>query len=725
MFSWQFFILLLAASITMPLAIMIWRNWDMLTARPLAAALMLCSGWCLAVALEISTDSLTEKHFLFEVRLSFIPFIPPLLLEAYYRYAKGRKLLVGWKLFAILIIPVTSAILVWLPDEIFCYDFHLGQTGAFSTLLFTRGPANIVYFSYCTAIAACAVILMFATWAQSPPWMRRGSLLFVIIYLIPATTDFLFVTGWSPTPGFNYTPVLFAFTSSVLAWILFGERIMSLGPVARSALIEHLKEPLIVLDSRHHVIDANAATARLLGTTTQKIYSRPASFILSAWPEVLALLDQGTVENREVRSASDPGTWECSVYPVPENGAPHAQLILLRNTTERKEIEAELHRAKDAAESSNLAKSAFLAMISHEIRTPMGGVIGFAQMLEKTPLSPEQHEYTQMILVSGQAQLRIINDILDYSKVEAGRMDLEQRPFSLPSEIEKNCLLFVPQAEQKGLSLQWHIAPDVPAHVTGDSLRLGQVLINLIGNAIKFTSQGSISVQVEAETLVGDNALIRFTVKDTGIGIAQDAAERLFRSFSQIESSTARRFGGTGLGLAIARRLCLLMGGDITVQSKPGQGSTFVATLILRVAPPATSSPASQVSRDPHYRSLRVLVVEDNATNQRLVQVMLRKMGHTATVCGDGASALRALQHETFDAVFMDIEMPEMDGFETVSRIRALENRGDIASRNYIIALTAHAAPGDRDRFLAAGMDEYVSKPLMFPALEGALKRCV
>jgi len=724
MFSWQFFVLLLAASITMPLAVMIWRNWDMLTARPLAAALILCSGWCLVVALEISTDSLVEKHFLFELRLSFIPFIPSLLLEAYYRYAKGRRLLVGWKLIAILIIPVVSAILVWLPDNLFCYDFHLGQAGSFSTLLFTRGPANIVYFTYCTAIAACAVILMFATWTHSPPWMRRGSLLFVIIYLVPATTDFLFVTGWSPTPGFNYTPVLFALTSSVLAWILFGERIMSLGPVARSALIEHLKEPLIVLDSRRHVIDANAATAQLLGTTTQKLFGRPVSTILNAWPDVLALLDAGTIENREVRPISGSGTWECSVYPVPENGSPHAQLILLRNTTERKEIEAELHRAKDAAESSNLAKSAFLAMISHEIRTPMGGVIGFAQMLEKTPLTPEQQEYTQMILVSGQAQLRIINDILDYSKVEAGRMDLEQRPFSLPAEIEKNCLLFVPQAEQKGLSLQWHIAPSVPAHVTGDSLRLGQVLINLIGNAVKFTAQGSISVEVDAEALVGDNSLIRFTVRDTGIGIAQDAAERLFRSFSQIESSTARRFGGTGLGLAIARRLCLLMGGDITVQSLPGHGSTFIATLILKIIPLPASHAPSKIPLDPNYRPLRVLVVEDNLTNQRLVQVMLRKMGHTAIVCSDGASTLRTLHQETFDAIFMDIEMPEMDGFETVSHIRALENRGEISPRNYIIALTAHAAPGDRDRFLAAGMDEYVSKPLMFPALEAALQRC-
>lgn len=708
----------------MPLAVLIWRNWDMPTARPLASALILCSGWCIIAALEISTASLEEKFLLFRIRLSFLPFIPPLLLEAYYRYAKGKRLLLGWKLIAILIIPVISVILVWLPSHLFCYDFHLGHTGSFSTLLFTRGPANILYFSYCTAIAICALILMAGTWANSPPWMRRGSLLFIIIYFLPAATDFLFVTGWSPTPGFNYTPLIVAISSSLLAWIMFGERIMSLGPVARSALIEHLKEPLIVLDNRNQVIDANAAAARVFHTTPEKLFGQSSESVLADWPEVHSLLGNGTIESREVRSTSGNSAWECSVYPVPDSGKPHAHLVLLRNITDRKRIEEELHRAKTAAESSNQAKSAFLAMISHEIRTPMGGVIGFAQMLEKTPLSPEQQEYTKTILSSGQAQLHIINDILDYSKVEAGRMDLEQQVFSLPVEVERTWSLLQPLARENGLSFQWKAAPSLPDYVEGDSLRIGQVLTNLLSNAIKFTPQGGVTLTVEATPSTPEAMLIRFVVQDTGIGIPDDARARLFQSFSQIDTSTARRYGGTGLGLAIAKRLCTLMGGDLAVESTEGQGSTFTATVRVKPVPTPQVAPPPPATPSLTQRPLDILVVEDNLTNQRLVQAMLRKLGHQTTLCSDGASTLRTLEQAKFDAVFMDIEMPEMDGFETVANIRKLEASGKILQRNYIIALTAHAAPGDREHFLASGMDEYVSKPLMFDALEAVLQKC-
>jgi len=725
MHSWQFFILLLAASITMPLAVLIWRNWDMPTARPLASAMILCSGWCIIAALEISTASLEEKFLLFRIRLSFLPFIPPLLLEAYYRYAKGKRLLVGWKLISILIIPIISVILVWLPNHLFCYDFHLGHTGSFSTLLFTRGPANILYFSYCTAIAICALILMAGTWANSPPWMRRGSLLFIIIYFLPAATDFLFVTGWSPTPGFNYTPLIVAISSSLLAWIMFGERIMSLGPVARSALIEHLKEPLVVLDNRNLVIDANAAAARLFHSTPEKLIGQLSASVLTDWPEVHSLLDNGAIESREVRSASGHGTWECSIYPVPDSGKPHAHLVLLRDVTDRKAIEEELHRAKNAADSSNQAKSDFLAMISHEIRTPMGGVIGFAQMLEKTPLSQEQQEYTKTILSSGQAQLRIINDILDFSKVEAGRMDLEQRVFSLPAEVEKNWSLLLPLARERGISYHWKAAPNLPNYVEGDSLRIGQVLSNLLSNAIKFTPLGEVTLTVEASPSTPQVTLIRFIVQDTGIGIPAEAQARLFQSFSQLDSSTARRYGGTGLGLAIAKRLCTLMAGDLAVESTEGRGSTFTASVSVKpvLSPPA--APALPTTQADTQHPLSILVVEDNLTNQRLVQAMLRKLGHESTLCSDGASTLRTLEQARFDAIFMDIEMPEMDGYETVAEIRKLENSGKILQRNYIIALTAHAAPGDREHFLALGMDEYVSKPLMFDSLESALRKCV
>ncbi len=722
---WQFVVLILAACITLPLAILIWRYWDVPMARPFGAALALCSGWCIIAALEVSAVSLPEKIFLFRLRLSFLPFVPPLVLEAYYRYAKGRKLLVGWRLWAILVVPVISVLLVWLPGRLFAYDFRLGYLGTFDTLLFSRGPVNVLYYSYCSAIGVYTMILMAATWRHSPPWMRRGSLLFVVIYLLPATVDFLFVTGWSPTPGFNYTPLVYAVSASLLAWILFGERILNLGPVARSVLIEHLKELLIVVDGRGQVIDTNTAAARVLGVSPEKLIGQSAAAVLTGWPEVLSLLGTGPVENREVRLGNTAEAWECSIYPIPEKGTPQAQLVLLRDVTERKQIEEKFQRAKEAAESSNHAKSAFLAMMSHEIRTPMGGVLGFAQLLEQTPLNPEQQEYVQMILTSGQGQLRIINDILDYSKVEAGRMELEERPVSLRAELERNCLLLLPEARKKGISLHWKTSPGFPESVEADSLRIGQILINLIGNAVKFTAHGGVTVSAEAEAISPEKSRVRFIVTDTGIGIAPTALPLLFQSFSQVDSSTARQYGGTGLGLAIARRLAELMEGDVTVESREGEGSTFVATVTLKVVSHPAADESRPVQPSPGTdKALDLLVVEDNLTNQRLAQAMLQKLGHRVTLCRNGAAALQVLKGQSFDAIFMDIEMPEMDGFETVAAIRKLERSGEITRRNHIVALTAHAIAGDRERCLAAGMDNYVTKPLMLDTLRSALLAC-
>lgn len=721
---WQFVVLLLTACVLFPLAFIIWKRLHILSAQPLAGALVLCAGWSLIAALDIATDNLEEKILLFRLRLSFLPFIPPLLVEAYYRYAKGRKLLTGWKLPLFLIIPVISAILVWIPGQLFTYDYHLGHTGSFYTLLYTRGPVNVVYYVYCTAIAIYALILMVGTWKQSPPWMRRGSMLFAIIYIGPATVDFLYVTGHSPTPGFNYTPIAFAISAPLLAWILFGEQLLNLGPVARSTLIEHLKELLIVLDGENNIIDVNRAAVHMLGIPAKKIYGHPAKSVLAHWPEVLSILNAPLPENRDVHLGKEEDVWECSIYSVPPEGQPHARIILLRDVSERRRIEKELVQARNAAESANQAKSAFLAMMSHEIRTPMGGIIGFGELLKKTPLTPEQEEYVQTILTSSQSLLRIINDILDYSKVEAGHLDLEERSFPLRSEVEKNCQLLLHQAAEKKIAFRWEFTDRCPEMVIGDSLRIGQILINLLSNAIKFTNEGSVTLTVDAEPLPSRKFRISFTVTDTGIGIAPEAMSRLFQSFSQIDNSTARRFGGTGLGLTISRRLCNLMGGDITVKSREGAGSTFSATVCLQApeTPPPSFSSTTSSQTSPDGPSLHCLVVEDNEINQRLIQAMLEKMGHQVTLCSDGTSALHILRSHHFDVILMDIEMPTMDGFETVAEIRERERRGELPRRSRIIALTAHAIFGNRTRCLAAGMDGFLTKPILYEVLEKTLR---
>jgi two-component system, NarL family, sensor histidine kinase BarA len=384
----------------------------------------------------------------------------------------------------------------------------------------------------------------------------------------------------------------------------------------------------------------------------------------------------------------------------------------------------DLRDARDAADAANRAKSDFLATMSHEIRTPMTGMLGFADLLATTPLDAEQKDYLDTIRSSAEALLSLINDILDFSKIEAGKLRLELTPMEVRKVVEKTVGLLAVQAAEKKLHLWFKVEPSAPPVIAGDAMRLRQILVNLLGNAIKFTSKGEVSLTVEGRTGEEGGAQISFVVRDTGPGIPPEHHQRIFDSFSQADSSISRQYGGTGLGLAISRSLALQMEGSLTVDSQPGQGATFRLTIPVRwvagsVAPPAPKRAVAGIPA-PATAALRVIVAEDNAVNRMVVLALLRRLGYQADSVANGAELLASLEKSTYDVVFMDVQMPGMDGLEATRRVR---RDWPPERQPRIVAITADAFPEDCARCLEAGMDDYLSKPIDVSELTEVLSR--
>ena len=423
----------------------------------------------------------------------------------------------------------------------------------------------------------------------------------------------------------------------------------------------------------------------------------------------------GAVLNEEVRLARSDGSYvwvQCLAQLWRDSdGHPTRMVGSVADITARRGAQEELRRAKEAAESASRAKSQFLATISHEIRTPLNGVLGMAQLLGDTELTAEQREYTETISSSGHHLLEVLNEVLDFSRIESGRLELVQAPFSPRACAEEAARLMTPPARVKGLALKLTIEGELPSAVEGDETRLRQVLLNLLGNAVKFTPAGSVELELRGGPVVAGRATLHFRVLDTGIGIPADKLEQIFEAFRQADSSNARDYGGTGLGLTVCDRLVSMMGGKIRAARREGGGSEFSFSIELPVVMTnlAQLAPAQSVEPAETYRP-NVLVAEDNPVNRRLLEVMLTKQGYMVRSAEDGVQALAEVERERPEILLLDIQMPGLTGPDVARRVRAREGQLGLPHLP-MLAVTANAFKGDRDACLAAGMDDFLAKP--------------
>jgi len=508
-------------------------------------------------------------------------------------------------------------------------------------------------------------------------------------------------------------------------------------------ILQSMVESLIVTGPEERIESVNQATTTILGYEEKDLLGRPMSMILGGGPSggstIQSLIETGEHGSAGLETtylAKDgsqiPVSFSCSVMRD-QNGKVRGTICVAKNMAERKLAEKEMVRAREIAREASRLKSEFLANVSHEVRTPMNGIMGMTELVLSTDLSGEQREYLETVKASAHTLLSVLDDILDFSKIESGMLTLESIPFRFRESLGESLDAFNLLARQKGLELSMEVATDVPESVEGDPGRLRQILVNLVGNAVKFTEEGAIKVRVEVDSTSDDGVVLHFSVLDTGIGIPAEKQKLIFDAFSQADGSSTRAYGGTGLGLSISSELVALMNGRIWVESRLGRGSTFHFTAPLRtdkkatheavpgkLAPQASPSLVTQAPMPQRRRTLRVLVAEDEPTNRIVVTRLLERHGHRVSTAANGSQALSAVQREEYDLVFMDVQMPIMDGFEATAGIRQLEKT--TGKHLPIVALTAHAMKGDRERCLQAGMDDYLTKPVRSEELLSVIK---
>ncbi len=474
----------------------------------------------------------------------------------------------------------------------------------------------------------------------------------------------------------------------------------------------------------HHVLGVPATTAPMTLADALAHLSPTAGLLARACID--EALNTAATCQRDLQLEAGDATRDISITATPSN---HQIRGIVQDITERKRVETELAKARAAADQANRQKSEFLAVMSHEIRTPMNGVIGYSQLLAETQLTIDQREYASIIASSGEALLRIIEDILDYSRIESGQVTIQPNVFDPAATARLVRSLLDVKARTKGISLELEMPSDFPSSVEADEVRLRQILTNIVGNAIKFTDSGAVIIRARADPFdaASPTVTLRFEIQDSGPGLTSQGIVRLFQPFVQADESVQTRYGGTGLGLYISKRLVEYMGGKIAVRSEPGKGATFSFSILARPVPEdpaADEKPTATLEDTADFGArhpLKILIADDDAVSRKLLERLLARLGYSAATAADGRRLVETWRERPYDLIFTDIQMPELNGFDATAEIRTLER--ELGRSTRVVALTANAMIGEREKCIEAGMDDYLSKPISRDALRQVLER--
>lgn len=710
-------------------------------AKTFSAMMGLVATWAIAYGLELSVRTLPNMMFWIRVEYIGIALIPAFWLLFCIQFT-GVWSGLNQRLRPLLFIfPVMTLLVVWTNEwhHLHYLETSVAAVDGLYLLDIQIGPWYIGHLVLFYGYLFVGVVLLLKKYITANRVIRRQLLTILVAVSIPWIANMIYIAGFRPFNHLDITPFAFVVTGIVISLGLMRFKLFEFLPVARERIIEEMNEGVLILDDQLQVLDSNPAMRQILGRDNGKIIGESIEALLQHQPPLVSIFREKKERRTEYVICVDGNDRYFEIHTKPSidrKGLMNGLTVLFRDITLQKETEREIIQAREQAEAASRSKSDFLAHMSHEIRTPLNGIIGFSDLILKTNLDRMQKRYMMTVHSSANFLLEIVNDILDLSRIEAGKLELELEHSDLKDLCRNVAEMFIWQTDQKGLEFTVHIDQALSRFVWIDVMKLQQVLINLLGNAIKFTGKGEVGFSVESrQNGEGEPECIRFSIRDTGIGIAPENRKRIFESFTQEDISTKKKYSGTGLGLTIASRLLDLMGSRLHLESRVGEGSTFYFDLLLRSEADGRAEVAEEdggfpdpltqmkepgsdfeVLNPPYTEPATILIVEDNSVNNLLMSSIITRLFPFAVVLNarDGRQAVELFEESTPDMIFMDIQMPVMDGYEATERIRKLET----SDRTPIVAITAAMIDEVRNRCFEVGMDDYLTKPVLPEVVE-------